>query len=314
VNPKPLPAPLAALALALPCAALSQVAHPCDPLAVPGRVGSGCLVDLVGPRILALGGGTGLVSGNDGIFVNPGAIAARKRYAIDGIYSIDRRGAVNAGAYLGASVVDALSTPVAVSFSYVRPLEGAEAGNAFSLGLAGELMDRLHLGVQGRYQKLSVKAADGSVVERLDVVTADAGLLWEVSDYVTIGAAGSNVVPTGHEEVLPRSIGAGFSLGSDTSLKLVGDWRADLDRVKDAAGKGKTTNRFSGGVEAFLGNLVTLRAGYLRDETASTSWWCAGAGLVTQGGVALDVGYRQSFDDQRARVIAIGLKAQFLNM
>lgn len=304
MNPRPLRALLAALALALPGAALPQAA----------QVPPGGVTDLVGPRILALGGGTGLVSGNDGIFVNPGAIAARKRYSLDGFYAVDRRGATNAGTYLAASVVDGLSAPVAVSFSYVHPLQGYEDGNVFSLGLAGPLMDRLYVGVQGRYQKLSVVSAGGAVVDKLNVVNADAGLLWEVSDLVTIGAAGFNLFPTGHEEVMPRSVGAGFSVGSDTSLKLTGDWRADLDRVKDAAGNPRTTNRFAGGLEVFLGNLVPVRGGYLRDETSDTSWWCAGAGLVTQGGVALDVGYRQSFDAQSARVFSVALKGQFLNM
>jgi hypothetical protein len=304
VNARLLLAPLAALAVALPAAALAQAAMP-----PPGG-----LADLTGPRPLALGGGTGLVSGNDGIFLNPAAVAARRRYAVDTLYALDRRGSTNTGAYLGASVVDALSAPVAVSFSWVHPLQGAEEGHAFSLGLAGSVMDKLYLGVQGRYQIVTVTSSGGAVLDESNVVTADAGLLWEVSDYITLGASAFNLFPTGHEDFMPRSVGAGLSIGSDTSIKLVADWRADLDRVKDAAGQPKTTNRFGAGLEVFLGNLVPLRVGYLADETLDTTWWSAGAGLVTASGVALDFGYRQSLEQPDARTMSLAFKMQFLNL
>lgn len=303
MNAHPIPLALCALALAAPAAGLAQALPP------PGG-----LTDLVGPRPLALGGGTGLLSGNDGIFVNPAATGARKRYSVDTLYAQERRGSATTGAWLGASVVDALSAPVAVSASYVHPLQGAEAGNQFTLGLAGAIAEKLYLGVQGRYQKMDVSPDGAHGQASIDAATADAGLLWEVSDYVTVGAAGFNLVPTSHEGYLPRTLGAGLTIGTDTSYKLVADWRADFDRIKDAAGKARTTNRFGVGLEAFLGNMVPVRAGFLRDETLDTTWWSAGAGLVTQGGVALDLGYRQSTKDPDARVLAVSFKMQFLNL
>jgi hypothetical protein len=305
VSPRPLLAPLAALALALPAAALAQALVP----------PAGGLADLTGPRTLALAGATGLASGNDGIFVNPAATAARRRYSVDSLYALDRRGSSTIGSYVGASVVDALSSSVAFSASWVHPLRGDQAGNVFSLGVAGSLMERLYLGVQGRWQILDVApAVPGAAGESINVVTVDAGLLWEVSDYISLGASGFNLVPSGHEEALPRSMGAGLAIGSDTSLRLVGDWRADFDRVKDAAGKPKTTNRYGVGLEAFLGNMVPLRGGYLIDETLDTTWWSAGIGLVTPTGVALDAGYRQSMEDPDARIMSVSFKMQFLNM
>jgi hypothetical protein len=109
-------------------------------------------------------------------------------------------------------------------------------------------------------------------------------------------------------------MGAGLAIGSDTSVKLVADWRADFDRVKDATGKPRTTNRYGVGLEAFLGNMVPVRAGYLVDETLDTTWWSAGLGLVTPTGVALDAGYRQSLAHPDARVMSVSFKMQFLNM
>jgi len=305
VSPRPLLAPLTALALALPASALAQAPPP-----PPGG-----LADLTGPRTLALAGATGLASGNDGIFVNPAATAARRRYSVDSLYAIDRRGSTTIGSYVGASVVDALSSSVAFSASWVHPLRGYQEGHVFSLGVAGSIMERLYLGAQGRWQLLDVApTVPGDPGESINVVTVDAGLLWEVSDYISLGASGFNLVPTGHEDTLPRSMGAGLAIGSDTSIRLVGDWRADFDRVKDAAGKPMTTNRYGIGLEAFLGNMVPLRGGYLIDETLDTTWWSAGIGLVTPTGVALDAGYRQSMEDPDARIMSISFKMQFLNM
>jgi hypothetical protein len=305
VSPRPLLAPLAALALVLPAAALGQDLVP----------PAGGLADLTGSRTLALAGATGLASGNDGIFVNPGAIAARRRYSVDSLYALDRRGSTTVGNYIGASVVDALSSSVAFSASWMHPLRGYQEGNVFSLGVAGSIMERLYLGVQGRYHLLDVApTVPGAAGESIDVVNVDAGLLWEVSDYISVGASGFNLVPSGHEETLPRSMGAGIAIGSDTGVRLVGDWRADFDRVKDAAGQPKTTNRYGVGLEAFLGNMVPLRAGYLIDETLDTTWWSAGIGLVTPTGVALDAGYRQSMENPDARIMSVSFKMQFLNM
>jgi hypothetical protein len=57
--------------------------------------------------------------------------------------------------------------------------------------------------------------------------------------------------------------------------------------------------------------MVVLRGGLMRDQTLGTSWWSAGAGLVTPG-AALDVGYRQSTTDPSARQVGATLKV-FVN-
>lgn len=303
MNPRHRLVTLAVLALALPAAAAAQVLVP----------PAGGLADLSGPRALALGGATGIVSANDGIFVNPAATAARRRYSVETLFAVDRRGGTNAGKYLGGSVVDALSGPVAASFAWMRPLEGFQGGNLFVGGLAGRVAEKLYLGAQGRYLSLREDLPGGGTT-RVSAVTADAGLFWEVADLVSVGVAGFNLVPTGHERSAPRSVGAGLAVGSDTSVKLTADWRADFDRVADAGGKARTTNRYGAGVEVFLGNMVPLRAGWLKDETLDTSWWSAGVGLVTAGGVSIDLGYRQSLDEPDARVIAAAFRLQFLEM
>jgi len=173
--------------------------------------------------------------------------------------------------------------------------EGAYEGNAWNAALAGPIAQGLYLGVSGKY--LSFKGP-----RNVSAGTADAGLFWQVADMVSIGAAGYNLVSIENPAVAPMGVGAGVGIGSDRSFQLTADWRADLDRWP------KTTNRYALGAEVLLGQLVPVRAGWMRDETLGGSWWSAGAGLVTRGGVALDVGYRQSLDDPSARTIAATLK------
>ncbi len=65
----------AALAAAVACsAAVARAAETPLPAGLP---------DLVGPRSLALSASIGVAAGNEGIFVNPAAIAARRRYSIE---------------------------------------------------------------------------------------------------------------------------------------------------------------------------------------------------------------------------------------
>jgi len=295
------PAPTVRLALALALALLARAAPAAE---LPA---SGGLADLQGARSLGLGAATGALSGNDGVWTNPASVAARRRYSAETMLATERRGATTTSQVLVGSVVDSLSSPVAASMVYARPLEGDQRGHYFLGGLAGPISDKLYFGAQVRYVAIKQAAADGTST-KVDVVTGDAGLFWEVSDYLTVGFSGFNLIPSGHGTILPRNYGGGLSIGSDTSAKVVVDWRADLDRT------GKTSNRYGVGAEVLLGRMVPVRAGYQKDEALDTSWWSAGVGLVTAGGVGLDVGYKQSLKTPEARVIAVAIRMQWLEL
>ncbi len=256
---------------------------------------AGGIPDLVGPRALALSAATGVAAGNEGIFLNPAAIGARRRYSVETSVLVDRRGSDTAGQFYGGSVVDSLTGPVAGGVSYVRAQKGLYTGNVWHLALAGPVLGNLYLGAAAKY----VSAAGPA---KISAATADAGLFWQVADLVSVGAAGYNLVPISNDAVAPLGAGAGIGIGNDRAFQITGDWRADFDRG------GKTTNRYGVGAEVLLGRLVPLRAGWMRDETLGGRWWSIGAGLVTQAGVQLDVGYRQSIDDASARTIAATLK------
>jgi hypothetical protein len=276
---------LSVLAIVL-AAAPALAAEPPPPGGVP---------DIAGPRSLALSAGVGLAAGNDGILLNPASTAARRRYSVEAAGFVDRRGSDSVAEIVGGSVVDSLSSPVAAGLSYLRAIGGGYEGNIVHLALAGPIADKLFLGVAGKWLSLDA-------TEKVSAATVDAGLFWQVGEWLSIGAAGYNLVPIANEEVAPMGVGAGLTLGNDRVFQITGDWRADLDRAEE------TKNRYGVGAEVLLGGLVPLRAGWARDEVIDTSWWSLGAGIVTGGGVALDVGYRQSLDSTSARTIAASLK------
>jgi len=251
--------------------------------------------DLVGPRAMALSSGTGIAASNEGLYLNPAAAGARKRYSIEALLLVDRRSSDTTAQFVGGSVVDSLSGPVVGGVSYLRSQRGEFQGNFWHAMLGGPIAKDLHLGVAGKY--LSVKGPRNT-----SAATADAGLFWQPLENFSLGAAGYNLVPVSNDAVAPRGAGAGVGIGSDRSFQVTADWRADFDR------RGKTTNRYGAGLEVLLGNLVPLRAGWSKDEMLDTRWWSVGAGLVTQTGVALDIAYRQSLDDASARTIAATFK------
>lgn len=256
---------------------------------------AGGLPDLTGPRALSLSAGIGLAAGNDGLFVNPASLAARRRYSVETGVFVDRRGAENVAQLYGGSVVDSLSSPVTAGVSYLRARDGLYTGNVVHGALAGPIARNLYVGATLKW--LSLRAT-----ERVSAASADAGLFWQVGDWVSVGAAGYNLVPIANEEVAPMGFGAGLTLGNDRVFQVTADWRADLERRE------RTTNRYAVGAELLLGRLVPLRAGFVRDETVGTDWWSVGAGLVTGSGVALDVGYRQAVGAPNARTIAASIK------
>ncbi len=253
------------------------------------------LPDLVGARSLALSASIGAASSNEGIWVNPASVGARRRYSLETDVFVDRRGAETTARLYGGSIVDAISSPVAAGISYMRQDEGPYGGAAWEAVLSGPVARGFYLGVAGKY--LSFHGA-----KNVSAGTVDAGVFWQVADQLSLGVAGYNLVSIDNPAVAPMGYGAGVAIGSDRSIQVTGDWRVDLDRAP------KSTNTWAVGAEVLLGDLAPVRAGWMRDETLGGTWWSLGAGLVTKSGVSLDVGYRQSLQDPSARTLAAALK------
>ena len=285
---------LAFLSLTLLVSATGASAADGDPIP-PGGI-----PDFVPARPLGMAASIGVAGGNEGIYVNPASMAARKRYSIEGMLLHDRRGAENTDRFYGMSVVDSQTSSITAGVSYLRDNGALYSGNAFHLALAGPLAESFKIGVTGKLFTL-----EGATSYR--AANADAGAYWQITNLVSMGFVGYNLVSSGQNSVVtPMGAGAGFAIGSDRYVQVTGDWRADFDR-----NGGKTTNRYAAGAEGLIQNLVVVRGGFMRDETLGTSWWSLGTGFVTQG-AALDIGYRQSTTDPSARQLAATLKV-FVN-
>jgi hypothetical protein len=282
------------------------------------------VADLTGPRSLAIAGGVGVATGTEALFVNPAALAARKRFALDGLYLWDARPGLQSPAshaqYFGGAVADSVSAPLAAGVSFLRAMKGPQTGNIISLGLAGPLTEGLFLGFTGKYYSLSGAGALGveSVRSSLNV---DAGLFWQLTRHLSLGGAAYNLVGNSKDFSMPKGYGAGIALGSDTSLQVTGDWHMDAEACFTPGGqaafcppkgtasdlKKRSASKYGGGVEYLVDNLVPVRGGFQVDDVAKTKWWSAGIGLVTSQ-AAVDVGYRQSLDKTSARTIMVAVR------
>jgi hypothetical protein len=254
--------------------------------------------DLVGARALALSAYRGLAAGNDGIFTNAASLAARRRYAVEGQWILDRARGAAAFQAFGTSVVDSETSSLTGGFAWTRVLSGPWQGNLFHVPFAFPVSNGFFLGGTAKYASLDGPGRD------VGALTLDASAFWQLSSLVSIGGAGYNLIHTGHAAVLPRAVGAGVALGDPRRFQVTGDWRGDFDRDPN----GKTTNLYAAGAELLLGDLLPVRGGYLRDETRHASYWSAGVGFVTSSGFAVDASFRQGIDDSDDRTFAIGVK------
>jgi len=279
----------------LPLVALAIVLAPGAARAEPP--GPPTLTDVVYARSLALSAFRAVVPGNDAIYFNPGGIAARHRFAAEIQGSLDRAEDVVDGQFLGVSVSDSASGPLAGVLAYERVSHFSYNGGLASLALGGTASKGLHVGLTVHYLKLT-----GPSAKQVQAATVSAGIFYEVNDIVNLGIAGYNLVPTNHDDLVPRGMAAGLSIGSDRKFLVASDWRAQWDA------QGKVRNTYAAGAEALLGDLFPVRAGLLRDEWRKGQWWSAGVGLVTSTGVALDLSYQQAFGFPGYRMLAAGLK------
>jgi hypothetical protein len=187
-----------------------------------------------------------------------------------------------------------MTGPVAAAFAYEYAAEGEYTGSLYHLAISAPLTEGLLLGAGTTF--FDVEGPRDS-----EAASVDAGLFWQVARYLSIGAVGKNLIPIANEAIAPLGMAAGLAVGSDAALTVSAEWSAEFPEA------GGTTNRYAGGVEYLLANLVPLRAGYAFDEKLDTQWWSVGAGFVTRT-VALDAAYRQSFDATSARTMVVALR------
>jgi hypothetical protein len=262
--------------------------------------------DLTGARSAAVAGGRGLVGGNEAIFLNPAAIAARKRYSIETQWFLERAGSTNAAQWLTFSAVDSETSAVGGGFAYTRMVNGPSTGNLAHASLAFPLASGLFGGVTGKY--LSLSGQDDA-----SVATADLGLFLRLGRLVSLGVTGYDLIAVGHTQQAPRAVATGLAIGDDRRFHVTADWRRDFNRLHDAEGHAKSSDSFGFGGEYLAGDSFPLRGGFLKDNTRGIRYWCAGAGFVSTSGAALDFTYRQSLDNSGDRTFLAALKLYLLS-
>lgn len=296
----PIPARLAALSLAL-CA-----------LAAPGPAsGQGspprpiAPIDQLYARGLSLSAYRGLPAGNDGIFYNAAALAARKAFNIEGGWLGTRVGDGFDARYWGGSVVDSVTSSVAGGFawSWVDALgyrTRSVNGGLTALALAFPISQGFFLGATVDYMRLISDAGD------VNAVNVSPAAFWQIARLFSVGAAGYNLINTYHPTLSPRGLGVGLGIGDERLVRVGADWYRSW-------GEGTIRDVWSAGGELFLLDVLALRGGWLHDSQLNANAWSAGAGFFVAP-VGADVGYRQWFGSSTYRVLAATLKIAISGM
>ncbi len=237
--------------------------------------------DLSGTRALAMGDAFIAVgSSNEAIYFNLAGMAQAIKYEIDLSYAFDPGDSLSR---FNGSIVDSKSTNLATGLAYTRLTgEGAQgdvSGSIVNLGFAVPLGPRVALGFGGKYLGFSHP-------EHTNAITADVGLLVRPVDFVTLGAAGYNLIDVDSPEA-PRQVGAGVAVGSDTSFRLAFDTRFDF------ADEDATRFSYHAGGEYLFDGLMAIRAGFKRFPDENRNFVSGGVGFISQA-AAIEAAYVQN--------------------
>lgn len=241
-----------------------------------------------------------VVGENDVIFYNPAALAAEKRFTVSLGGLMYRVGADTDGTMFGASVVDSVSSPMAAGFSYnyVTTLgystKGA-FGGMLNLALASAVGEYLYVGVTATY--LNLYSDLGSI----SATTVTAGALVRAGTLVRASFIGYNLINTYHQDMLPVGMAAGLSFGPDRTFHVNLDW------YREFGAENVHADRWAAGAEVFIGEIASLRGGWLYDAGGNQQWWSGGAGVALSG-LGIDLAYRQSFGGTTFRTLAASLR------
>ena len=257
--------------------------------------------DFIGTRPLGMGGShRAIVTGNDAIFLNPAGMSLFKRYAFEAQYLLSPKFGSENGPdehVFNVSVVDNQLQYFATGLSYTRVERGdGKTGNRYDLALSVPLTDGLMIGTDVKY--LDFDLEDRADVE---VVTVDIGILLQTSFGLNIAVVGYNLTNTADYIEHPISMATAVMYSPFRSLELSFDWFINFQKLADLTeptGEKGTGYSYAFGIEYLLMGQITLRAGYMIEQSMPTGdeqYYSVGAGYVTQR-FAFDFGYRGSVD------------------
>ncbi|WP_338869735.1 hypothetical protein [Myxococcus stipitatus] len=256
------------------------------------------LRDVMTARAYGMGGAfRALGLGTEAVLGNPAAMAMYPAYRMEATGAWDTR--IKEG-MLGVSVIDGATSKLAmgVDYHWVSLGRGGARTSAHlsSLGVGFPLTPGILIGGVARYLRMS------GMGRYANSVTVDTGLLFRLSDSLTAGLSGHNLINTENVELSRYYSGhMGYSSGA---LTLAGDVRADFET------EDKTTLTYSGGLEYLAGMQLPLRMGYMYDGVTRTSKLSGGLGFMSETGSGLDLAYRHELGGAKSRMLALTLRMQ----
>lgn len=256
------------------------------------------LRNLMSARAYGMGGAyRALGFGSEAVQGNPAALGLYRAYRIEFSGAWDY-GLSQKDANFGATIMDANTSALAagLDYRYVSIGKGADRATAHlgTLAFALPLAQSLYLGTSVRYLLMDGRREANST-------TVDAGIILKLSEGVTLGFSGHNLIDTRNPELTPYYSG---HLGYTTGLfTLAADVRADFVTRPD------DTFTYSAGLEYILGQGVPVRAGYMHDGFTGGHIVTAGLGLMGAGN-GLDLAYQHEFGGDESRLVALTVKLQ----
>ena len=227
-------------------------------------------------RAIGLGYAYTAVQGQWGcVFFNPAGIAGGTRPEM-GVYA-ERRFGLRELTYAAAGGIYPLGAQQAIGLE-LRSF-GFDAFRQSQIGLAYAitLLDRLTLGVKGKYSSLSIPGYGGA-----GVLLADVGLSLRLTDELQLGVSAYNVnrgamqTALGGVEVAPTVLLAGMAYRPTEELLLV----AEVSKEETSPAN------FRGGLEYQVGKLISVRVGAGSEPLLLSG----GLGLSWEG-LRIDVAY-----------------------
>ncbi len=236
-------------------------------------------------RSVAMGGArTALGSSTNALWGNPANLPMTKVYHFEGIANWGPEARRQS---YGGAVVDSSTNRVAGGFGGVwsgsDPDGTKRQWTDLRLTLAYPLIDKLAIGVTGRYLRAGQSVSSGPLGDSLasggtrgeaifNTVTVDLGVTLAPIDGLKIGAVGKNLTNPGNAFAPTLFSGA---IGYQAGIVSV-----EAEGMADFTTHGRAAGRFMFGAEVFLADHVPLRAGYRFDEALNVHTVSGGAGYV----------------------------------
>ena len=251
------------------------------------------LNDVMQARAFAMGGAyRGVGYGSETISGNPALLSMYRRYQMEigGAWDIP-----NGYGYGNVSIVDSISTEVAMGISYTlltfdSPY-GRNTAHLNSLALSYPITDWLHFGLSGRHQLIYGPYETNSV-------TMGLGVAVRLFDLIILGFSAHNLISVSSPLVNRYfAFAATGQLGAFTpTFEMRMDFNAPYGRFA-----------FAGGVEYIAAEMIPLRAGFVWDGISNVKYLSFGTGFFVEGS-GVDIAYRHEIGGFGGRLLALTVK------